>query len=122
MGSVAPSQVGIEQISAAKTPPAEAPDSKTLEEQGELDSAAHAEELASAKQDRGERKLYAARIFYLMCVWLALLFAVLALEGWEAGGFHLEQGVLLALIGGTTANVLGIFVLVARYLFWKPKA
>lgn len=31
--------------------------------------------------------------------------------------FDLADGVLLALIGGTTANVIGLFLVVARYLF-----
>ncbi len=70
-------------------------------------------------QDRDERKKYALRIFILICAWIGLLFAVLALEavGSPRGWFHLDDAILLALIGGTTANVLGIFYIVTRYLF-----
>ncbi len=70
-------------------------------------------------QDRDERKKYALRIFILICAWIGLLFAVLALEavGSPRGWFHLDDPILLALIGGTTANVLGIFYIVTRYLF-----
>ena len=75
-----------------------------------------------AWQDLEERKKYALRIFVLMCCWLGLLFALLFVAGWAPLGFELSDSVLLALIGGTTANVLGIFVLVARYLFWRSKA
>jgi len=34
--------------------------------------------------------------------------------------FHLTENVVLALIGGTTANVLGIFYYVAKFLF-RPR-
>ena len=77
------------------------------------------QEIKDFIQDRDERKKYALRIFVLICAWIGLLFAVLALEavGSPMGWFHLNDPILLALIGGTTANVLGIFYIVTRYLF-----
>ena len=77
------------------------------------------QEIKDFIQDRDERKKYALRIFVLICAWIGLLFAVLALEavGSPRGWFHLNDSILLALIGGTTANVLGIFYIVTRYLF-----
>lgn len=73
----------------------------------------------SAKQDISERQSYASRIYWVIIGWLAAMFGVVVLEGFGVGGFDLADSVLLTLIGGTTANVLGIFVLVARYLFWR---
>ena len=35
------------------------------------------------------------------------------------GIFNLSNNVLLAAIGGTTINVIGLFLVVARYLFPK---
>ena len=74
--------------------------------------------LRGVKQDTEERKTYANKIFKLICVWLLAVFGILVAQGSDCG-FELSDAVLLALIGGTTANVLGIFIIVAQYLFPK---
>ena len=78
-------------------------------------------ELAALRQDMQERKEYAKRIFILMCFWLAGMFALLLLQGSLSRPqlFNLSESVLLAVIGGTTLNVLGIFIIVVNYLFPK---
>ena len=49
------------------------------------------------------------------------MFLLLALQGflspWKV--FALSDAVILAAIGGTTVNVLGIFIIVVNYLFPK---
>ena len=75
------------------------------------------EELKGLKQDREERKRYATRIFNLIAVWLFGIFFLLILAGFRPFGFHLGDTVLVSFIGGTTINVLGIFIVVAKYLF-----
>ena len=75
--------------------------------------------LRSLAQDIQHRELYAKRIFVFVCFWVAALLGIVTLQGWKPGGFELTDGVLIALIGGTTANVLGLFVVVANYLFPK---
>ena len=67
--------------------------------------------------DLGERKKYAFRIFALICVWLFALFVVLFFQGFSPWDFDLTNAVLLALIAGTTISVIGIFIIVAKYLF-----
>lgn len=122
--------LGLVALSGISAEPARSSDDKAVKEARELAferELAVKEELERAKlrsvqQDTAERKLYASRIFWLILVWLGLLFILLFVEGWKPGGFWLDDSVLLALIGGTTANVLGIFVLVARYLFWRGGA
>jgi hypothetical protein len=95
------------------------------------------EDLAGKKQDREERKKYADKIFCLIAIWLISVLLILLLAGfgkdithsfsWNNGektevftlhtGFTLDNDVLIALLGGTTASVIGIFVIVANYLF-----
>ncbi len=76
-------------------------------------------ELESLKQDIEHRKLYSGRIFMFVSVWVLLvMFAVFA-QGWSFGQFQLSDKVLMTLIGGTTVNVLGLFAIVANYLFPK---
>lgn len=65
------------------------------------------------------RKDYASKIFQLVVWWLVGLGVVVLMAGWEFEGFALDKTVLLALIGGTTLNVLGIFTIVTRFLFPK---
>ena len=83
------------------------------------------------------RQTYASSIFRLICWWLASILIVLILQGflskreivlnfpllgshWKTSiHFELAEGLLLALVGGTTATVLGLFVIVANYFFPK---
>ncbi len=89
-------------------------------EAAELDL--HRVEIESRKQDIGERKRYAKAVFLLICTWLLALFLVLGLQGFKTGGFSLSDSVLLALVGGTTVNVIGIFIVVVSYLFPKDRS
>lgn len=71
------------------------------------------------KQDLDERKRYAAKIYRLIALWLGSLGIIILLQGVNLPKdfFSLSDSVLLALIGGTTANVLGMFFIVLKYLF-----
>lgn len=92
------------------------------------------------QQDRQERQKYAKYLFKLICAWLLGIYSIIMLAGFGATtarfdmsdlpvvkrlelkpSFQLSDAVLLALIGGTTINVLGLFVIVANYLFNSPK-
>jgi len=77
------------------------------------------EDLKSSIQDRKERKKYAGKIFILISIWLIAVFALLIAQAifGKTGEFSLPVPVLLTITGGTTASVVGIFVIVARYLF-----
>jgi hypothetical protein len=77
------------------------------------------EMLEGVKQDREERKIYARRVFVLTSAWLLAIVILLVLQGLKRVwlGFELSEGVILALIGGTTVNVLGFFYFVLKYLF-----
>ncbi len=74
-------------------------------------------ELADLLQARGERKKYADRLFWLVACWLAVIGAMVLFSGFAVFSFQLSDLVLSTLIGATTASVLGLFVIVANYLF-----
>jgi len=62
------------------------------------------------------RKEYIPKLFGLTCVWLIVVTAFL----WKAAGgrdFYLYDNVLIALITSTTINVIGMFLIAARWLF-----
>lgn len=75
------------------------------------------EDLESARQDRCERKTYAGKIYKLLLWWVVGVFVLLLLNGF--GLQKLSDGVLIAVVSGTTASVIGIFLVVANYLFPK---
>ena len=79
-------------------------------------------ELESYRQDTAERKKYASNIFGLMAGWILFIVVVILLQASETAKFELTENVLLALIVTTTANILGLFVIVANYLFPKSRA
>lgn len=66
------------------------------------------------------RKTYANKIFTLVVAWLIAIGVILIAQGFgNCLGFALNDKVILALIVGTTLNVLGIFTIVANFLFPK---
>lgn len=76
------------------------------------------EELESRKQDREQRKRYANYIFGFLCAYMVLVFIVLILSGFCDIRFCLSDSVIIALITTTTtANIIGIFIFVVKYLF-----
>lgn len=73
------------------------------------------EELDSKRQDRIQRKEYANKIFNLLRIYLLAVFFILCCNGFNF--FSLKDPVLIAIVTTTTANVIGIFYFVAKYLF-----
>jgi len=120
-----------------------APPEKASSSAGKQDEVAFKEQLERDKlaaevrgiqQDISERKKYAHRTFWLICFWLAGVFLLLLLDGFlgaNATSLHFKDGntldlkfslgdnVLMAVVGGTTASVISIFVIVVKYLFSK---
>jgi hypothetical protein len=76
------------------------------------------EEYYSKKQDREQRKQFSFWIFVFVCVYMVLALIILILSGCEVLEF--SNGVIVALLTTTTANVIGLFAVVAKYLF-HPK-
>jgi hypothetical protein len=72
-----------------------------------------------AKNIQAREKL-AGRLFWLTLSWVAAIFAVILLQGF-CPYFDLHDSVLIAFIGGTTANVIGLLAVVVRYFFCPPK-
>ncbi len=71
--------------------------------------------LKGRRQDRRERKRYAERIFRLVCCWLGAAMGLVLFCGLHI--LELADQLLVTLVGGTTASVVAIFVVVAKYLF-----
>ena len=92
------------------------PDPQTIQEQITYRTAWQEALLEDFRQDIKERKKYANRIYWLIVVWL-LGIAVLLFCFYS----RVDSSVLIALLSGTTVNVLGIFVVVAKYLFPQRK-
>jgi hypothetical protein len=69
------------------------------------------------KQDRKERRKYANRVFCLICAWLGLMGVAIFCQGFSIFNFKLDTTVLVTTVSTTTASVLGIFLIVANYLF-----
>jgi hypothetical protein len=78
----------------------------------------------SFNQDIIARGKYTERIYNLIRCWLIGIGITIFLQGScsKQGFFNLSDKVLVTLIGGTTINILGLFAIVAWYLFHKPKS
>ncbi len=100
------------------------PDPETRQEEDDLQKEHARAVLRGVTQDIDERKKYARRFFILACFWLVAITVLLVLQGFGSFCFGLlpfilADTVLLAVIGSTTVNVLGILYVVVNYLFPK---
>lgn len=75
------------------------------------------EELESRKQDRKQRGQFSIWIFGFMGIYMMLALVILGLSGSDV--FDISDTVLVSLLTTTTADVIGIFIIVAKYLFHK---
>ncbi len=60
---------------------------------------------------------YAQDIFRLVCAWLCCVVIGVMLAGFKAWGFSLSDTVLIAFITSTTVNVVGLFIVVAKWMY-----
>lgn len=75
------------------------------------------EDVRGKRQDREQRKDFAYHIFKFICAYMAVTMLLVFLSGCNCACFSLEGSVLITLLSTTTANVFGLFVIVAKYLF-----
>ena len=98
-----------------------AADEDTKDEDGWLEKKNH-EHIRSLKlandqteQNMLARKDYASKLFTLLALWLFGVFCLIS--NISLGKAYLSDDVLVALIYGTTAKVIGLFGIVVYYLF-----
>ncbi len=63
------------------------------------------------------RDQYVLKLFRLIVSWLVIVVVFVALAATSGNYFKLSDSVLIAFITSTTVSVLGLFVIVARWLF-----
>ncbi len=69
-------------------------------------------------QDTHELRLgYAGRIFWLVCAWLFCVVIAVFMSGYSSNEFNLSDKVLITFITSTTITVVGLFVVVAKWMF-----
>ena len=86
----------------------------------ELENAAREGENAGDDQDRQQRKAFADKIFDFVRNYMLFVCVVLFLKG-ITSQFYLSDAVIITLLGTTTANVIGILIIVVTYLFSRKK-
>lgn len=65
------------------------------------------------------RKDFADKIYDLIVNWLIGIALLIFCSAWKVFDFELDTKVMLALLGGTTISVIGIFMIVANFMFPK---
>lgn len=75
----------------------------------------------SESQNKQQRKDFAERIYSFAAIYMFGVFVILFLSGTETTNFKLSDNVLITLLGTTTANVIGILIIVVTYLFSRKK-
>lgn len=75
-------------------------------------------DLKNKAQDIELRRKYAEQIFTFVSLYMFAVFFIIILSG-SPSSFKISDAVLITLLGTTTANVIGVLVIVAKYLFPK---
>lgn len=79
------------------------------------------EELKGRVQDREQRKEFAIKIYHFLCFYLSAVLLLVILSATPLIKFELTEGIIITLLTTTTANIIGIFILVVKYLFATRK-
>ncbi len=100
------------------------PDQNAIKEELIYRENRHKVEIDGLSQDIKLRKKYASLFFKLGCTWICVIIVILGFQGFGESGFYglyfrLDKDVVLAAIGATTVNILGLLYVVAKYLFPK---
>lgn len=79
------------------------------------------EELKGRIQDREQRKEFAIKIYHFLCFYLSSVLFLVVLSATPLIKFELTEGIIITLLTTITANIIGIFILVVKYLFATRK-
>jgi len=102
------------------TLPEETPEQIELSWREQQEKERNEVELEELKQNLRERKKYAFWLFVALCFWLLAILGILVLQGFSVCGFTLSEPVIIAALGTTTINVIGLFFVVVKYIFPSP--
>ena|ERR1700755_1605749 len=70
------------------------------------------------EEDRHKLRIpYIDKLFWLTVIWLLIVIIFLILQATAKNYFNLSDGVLIAFITSTTVAVIGLFMLVGKWLF-----
>ena len=72
------------------------------------------------EDDNESRREFSRSIYAVTVIWMFLVLMIIV--QCANGKWHLSDSVLIALITTTTANVIGVFIIVANYLFNREKS
>jgi len=112
-------ELDLNAIKNTSTNASSEPDEQTRQEMEALEAEYKRLLVEGKRQDIEARKEYANKIFILISVWLGCMIVITLLAGFgsKCGWFKMADSVLIALITTTTASVIGLFAIVANYLF-----
>lgn len=110
----------IEGIFLSKETP-KLPAAIQVEDSDEFTKKYHELILKDLSQKSDMRSSFAKNIFTLVCIYLTIVGIFLWQSGMTFRDFKLSDKVLITLLTTTSANVIGLFVFVVRYLFPEDK-
>jgi hypothetical protein len=91
-----------------------------VREVSDVEDAFSQAQLKRLLDDNKARKSFSQRLFVITILWMFIVLLIVIQSGRKA--LILSDGVLIALITTTTANVFGFFYVVVNYLFNKDKS
>lgn len=79
------------------------------------------QELEELKDTHTLRLKFAKSIFWVVVLWLLFVSIILVMEGFWLWDFSLSDAILITILTTTSINIIGLLVIVAKWLFPNGK-
>lgn len=97
-------------------------DNEVISSYGNLLVQEKREELKDVREDRKARRELIEKIPLLTYIYLGIVALILLMQGFSFVCFYLSDSVLVALLGTTSVNVIGLVWLIVSHYFNKHKS
>lgn len=77
------------------------------------------QEIEQEQQASKMRDLFGPGLFWILVAWAVAVLALVTLDGADA--LDIPLGVLIALTAGISTSIVGLFLTVAWYVFYRPR-
>ena len=91
--------------------------SKSRDEEKSLKNKERAARLKGYEALIKQREEFSKRIYGVIISWLFVVAIIVLLNGWRIGGFTLYEPSFGILIGTTTANIIGLLIIVLNFVY-----
>lgn len=96
------------------------PDETTIQEHNKIMLGREDSCLEGLRDLIKQRRALVTKVLIMTCIWLIIIGLIIIFQGFNLAGFHLSNGIIQILIGSTTFNIIGLLMIIIKFIF-NPK-